>query len=53
MLGLSEQGISMESMLDQVGLHKDLPGRCSEKRFRQYLSDGTTQRLQGKGMPFD
>ena len=53
MLGLSEQGISMESMLDQAGLHKDLPRRCSEQRFRQHLSDGTTLRLHGKGMPYD
>ena len=53
MLGLSEQGMSMEAMLDQAGLHKNLPERCSEQRFKQYLRDGTTLRLQGKGMPFD
>jgi hypothetical protein len=53
MLGLSEQGISMECMLDELGLHSTLPLKCTEHRFRQYLENGKVMRVQGKGKPFD
>lgn len=52
MLGLSERGVSMESMLDRLGLHKEVPAKCSEQRFRQYIQNGTTMRLQGRGKPY-
>lgn len=52
MLGHSECGVSMEAMLDSVGLHRELPVRCTERRFRQYIEYGRTLRLQGKGKPY-
>ena len=53
MLGLSERGISMECMLDELGFHRTLPSKCTEHRFRQYLENGKVMRIQGKGKPFD
>ena len=50
MLGHSESGISMESLLKQFGLQKRLAGQFTEKFFRSHLEIGRENRVTGQGL---
>jgi len=50
MLGHSEIGISMESLLKQAGLQKQLDIQFTEKFFRTNIGIGKENRITGRGL---
>lgn len=50
LLGLSEQGISLEEALEAVGATKPLARQFTEVYFREALREGQEHRLRGLGL---
>lgn len=50
LLGLSERGISFESVLETLGLQKRLKEPFTEQFFQQALREGQEHRLRGLGL---
>lgn len=50
MIGMSGQGISMETLLRSVGLQKPLPGQYREDFFKKNLKQGQQNRITGEGL---
>jgi len=53
MLGLSDNGISFEEVLESIGLRKSLPPEYRKEYFERYIAEGQTDRIQGKGLPYE
>jgi hypothetical protein len=53
MLGLSDSGVSFEEVLTSTGLQKPLSLEYQKQYFDRYIAEGQTQRIQGKGRPYD
>jgi len=52
MLGLSDKGISFETVLTSFGLQKTLPHQFTEQYFEKYIKIGQGKRIQGQGVPY-
>jgi len=52
-LGLSDNGVSFEEILESTGLRKPLPPEYRSEYFKRYIAEGQTARIQGKGLPYD
>ncbi len=50
LLSMSHLGISLESLLAQLGLGRTLDWRFSESAFRQWLADGKERLVRGEGL---
>lgn len=50
MLGYSDRGVSMESVLTSIGLTKKLDKQFTEAFFRNQIAAGQVQRIQGTGL---
>lgn len=50
MIGLSERGISLEKLLNSIGLNKPLPTQYSEKFFKENIKRGQIKRITGDGL---
>jgi hypothetical protein len=50
MLGLSQQGISMEILMSKVGLAKKLELQFTEDFFKTNIRHGQTARITGEGL---
>lgn len=50
MLGLSQQGISMEMLMSKVGLAKRLELQFTEDFFKRNIRQGQTARITGEGL---
>jgi hypothetical protein len=53
MLGLSKDGISFEEILESIGLRKRLSHEYRKEYFERYITKGQTDRIQGKGLPYE
>ncbi len=50
MLGYSELGISLEEVLQKVGLQKQLPVQFTKAFFRRNLTIGQQRRITGQDL---
>lgn len=50
LIGLSEQGISFEGLLEKTGMKKDVSYKHSHKRFRKLIEEGVIMRIQDRGL---
>ena len=50
LMGFSEQGISLEELLQKAGLQKPLEPHHTQTRFNYYLSKGNQDRITGIGL---
>ena len=50
LLGLSENGISLEMLLRRAGLTKPIRSHFSEKRFREIIKKASADKIMGRGL---
>ncbi|MCC7354419.1 MAG: hypothetical protein IT330_11750 [Anaerolineae bacterium] len=50
LLGLSEQGVSLEGVLRSVGLSRPLQHQYTESYFRRHIGIGKERRIKGEGL---
>lgn len=51
MLGLSEQGIALETVLTSTGLQRSLSSRYTDEYFQRLIRKGQERRMMGEGVP--
>ena len=50
MIGMSENGICFESLLESIGITKDLPRQYQSEFFKKHIRTGQENRILGQGI---